>query len=93
MIANGLYNYNIPLNRSDMKDNTNRPFTFLFRKHDAGKKEIKFESRLDKITEGARDADRDDTVVSETHPLLVGPLNQLILLSELVFIIWVLFTS
>ena len=71
-----------------------RTFTFLFRKHDAGKKkEIKFESRLDKISDGARDADRDDTVDSETYPLLVGTLNQLILLSELVFIIWVLFTS
>ena len=63
------------------------------RKHDSAKKEIKFESRLDKITEGARDADRDDTVDSESYPLLVGPFNQLILLSELVFIVWVLFTS
>ena len=99
--------YNILLNLSDilpkllsreqdmkvMKDNTNRTFTFLFRKHDAGKMEIKFESRLDKINEGARDADRDDTGDSERYPLLVGPLNQLILVSELVFIIWVLFTS
>ena len=77
-----------------MKDNTKHTFTFLFRKHDATKKEVKFESRLDKISEGgARDADRDDTVDSETYPLLVGPLNQFILLSELVFIIWVLFTS
>ena len=76
-----------------MEDSTNRTFTFLFRKHDAGKKEIKFESRLDKINEGARDADRDDTVYSERYPLLVGPLNQLILVSELAFIIWVLFTS
>ena len=85
--------YNIQLNLFDMKDNTNHTFTFLFRKHDATKKEIKFESRLDKISDGARDADRDDTVDSETYPLLVGPLNQLILLSELIFIIWVLFTS
>jgi len=50
----------------------------LLRKHDATKKEIKFESRLDKISEGARDADRDDTPLmiaklgypSETHEVV-----------------------
>ena len=66
----------------------------LIRKHDAGnRREIKFESRLGKISEGARDADRDDTVDCEKYPLLVGPLNHLILLLELVMILLIPHTS